>query len=34
MISLDESVRRLLAAGRIDLETAERFVSDKRVLAR
>jgi twitching motility protein PilT len=34
MISLDESVRRLLAAGRIDQETAERFVSDKRVLVR
>jgi twitching motility protein PilT len=34
MISLDESVRRLLRAERIDLDTAERFVSDKRVLAR
>jgi len=34
MISLDESVRRLLRAERIDLDTAERFVSDKRVLTR
>jgi twitching motility protein PilT len=34
MISLDESVRRLLAANEIELETAERFVSDRRVLAR
>jgi twitching motility protein PilT len=34
MISLDETIRRLLKAGQIDEDTAERFVSDKRVLAR
>ncbi len=34
MISLDESVRRLLAVDRIDRETAEHYVSDKRVLVR
>jgi twitching motility protein PilT len=34
MISLDEAVRRLLQAGQIELETAERYVSDKRVLVR
>jgi twitching motility protein PilT len=34
MISLDESVRRLLVANEIELETAERFVSDRRVLTR
>jgi twitching motility protein PilT len=34
MISLDESLRRLLVAERIDLETAEHYVSDKRVLVR
>jgi twitching motility protein PilT len=34
MISLDESVRRLLAANEIELETAERYVSDRRVLTR
>jgi twitching motility protein PilT len=34
MISLDESVRRLLAADQIDIDTAERYVSDKRVLLR
>lgn len=34
MISLDESVRRLLAADQIDIDTAERYVSDKRVLIR
>jgi twitching motility protein PilT len=34
MISLDESVRRLLAADQIDIDTAERYVSDKRVLMR
>jgi twitching motility protein PilT len=34
MISLDESIRRLLKAGRISDDTAERFVSDRRVLAR
>ncbi len=33
MITLDESVKRLLKAGKISRETAERFVSDKRVLA-
>jgi twitching motility protein PilT len=34
MISLDESVRRLFAADQIDIDTAERYVSDKRVLLR
>jgi twitching motility protein PilT len=34
MISLDESVRRLLVADQIELETAERYVSDRRVLDR
>jgi len=34
MISLDESVRRLLQNDQIDLDTAERYVSDKRVLVR
>jgi twitching motility protein PilT len=34
MISLDESVRRLLVSGQIELETAERYVSDRRVLVR
>jgi twitching motility protein PilT len=34
MISLDESVRRLLVADKIDRDTAERYVSDKRVLVR
>jgi hypothetical protein len=34
MISLDESVRRLFVAGQIELETAERYVSDRRVLVR
>lgn len=32
MISFDESVRRLLASGEIDRETATRFVSDPSVL--
>ena len=34
MISLDESVRRLLAANQIELDSAERYVSDRRVLVR
>ena len=34
MISLDESVRRLLVAEQIQLETAEHYVSDRRVLVR
>ncbi|MEX0937885.1 MAG: PilT/PilU family type 4a pilus ATPase [Pirellulales bacterium] len=34
MISLDESVKRLLRAGKISRATAERFVSDKEALAR
>jgi twitching motility protein PilT len=34
MISLDESVRRLFVAGQIEHETAERYVSDRRVLVR
>jgi twitching motility protein PilT len=34
MQTLDESVRRLLVAGRIDRQTAERFVSDVRALDR
>ena len=34
MISLDESVRRLLVADQIDLDTAERYVTDRRVLVR
>jgi twitching motility protein PilT len=34
MISLDESVRRLFVAGQIELETAERYVSDRRILVR
>ncbi|HUE16942.1 MAG TPA: PilT/PilU family type 4a pilus ATPase [Planctomycetaceae bacterium] len=34
MIPLDESVRRLLQAGKISLETAEQFVSDKSALLR
>jgi twitching motility protein PilT len=34
MLSLDESVRRLLVAGQIELETAARYVSDRRVLVR
>lgn len=32
MITLDESVKRLLEAGKISRETAERFVSDQRLL--
>ncbi|MBC8356366.1 MAG: PilT/PilU family type 4a pilus ATPase [Planctomycetes bacterium] len=34
MITLDESVRRLLQEGKITRETADRFVSDKRLLSR
>jgi twitching motility protein PilT len=34
MISLDESVRRLLAADQIEREIAERYVTDRRGLAR
>jgi len=34
MITLDESVKRLLEAGRITRETAKRFVSDERILSR
>jgi twitching motility protein PilT len=34
MISLDETVRRLLSTEQIDIDTAERYVSDKRVLLR
>jgi twitching motility protein PilT len=34
MISLDESVRRLLVADQIELEIAERYVTDRRALAR
>ena len=34
MITLDESVKRLLEAGRITRETADRFVSDERLLSR
>jgi hypothetical protein len=34
MLSLDESIRRLFRAGQIDRETADRYVSDKRVLDR
>ncbi len=32
MMTLDESVKRLLQAGKITRETADRFVSDKRLL--
>lgn len=32
MITLDESIKRLLEAGKISRETADRFVSDKRLL--
>jgi twitching motility protein PilT len=34
MRTLDESIRRLFKAGRISRETAERFVTDRQVLAR
>lgn len=34
MVSLDESIKRLLNAGRISRDTADQFVSDKRLLAR
>ena len=34
MISLDESVRRLLAANQIEFDSAERYVSDRRFLVR
>jgi len=34
MITLDESIKRLLNAGKIDQETADRFVSDKQFLTR
>jgi twitching motility protein PilT len=34
MLSLDESIKRLLQAGRISRETADQFVSDKRILTR
>lgn len=34
MVSLDESIRRLLRAGRISRDTASQFVSDKRILER
>jgi hypothetical protein len=34
MLSLDESVKRLLNAGKITRETAEHFVSDKAFLKR
>ena len=34
MITLDESVRRLLESGKITRETADRFVSDERLLSR
>jgi twitching motility protein PilT len=34
MITLDESVRQLLEAGRIERETAEHFVSDVSLLRR
>ena len=34
MLSLDESVKRLLHAGKITRETAEYFVSDKAFLRR
>ena len=33
MVSLDESIKRLLNAGRISRDTADQFVSDKRLLA-
>jgi twitching motility protein PilT len=33
MLPLDESVKRLLRAGKITRETAYHFVSDERVLA-
>ena len=34
MVPLDVSVKRLLQAGKISRETADRFVSDKRFLSR
>ena len=34
MITLDESIKRLLRAGKISHDVATRFVSDKRYLAR
>lgn len=34
MITLDESIKRMLEEGRIIRETAERFISDKRLLVR
>ncbi len=34
MLSLDESVKRLLQSGKISRETADQFVSDKRILTR
>ncbi len=34
MVSLDESIKRLLNSGRISRDTADQFVSDKRLLAR
>jgi len=32
MVTLDESIRRLLSEGRINLQTASHFVSDPAVL--
>ena len=34
MITFDESIKRLLLAGKIERETAERFVTDAGMLAR
>jgi hypothetical protein len=34
MLTLDESVKRLWQAGKISQDTAERFISDRRLLGK